>query len=320
MYDVTAFGELLIDFTPCGAGEEDTLLFERNPGGAPANVSVCVSKLGGRAALISKVGNDIFGHFLKEVLERHDVETRGLLFSDTVKTTLAFVQLDRFGERTFSFYRNPGADTTIEPGEIDYGLIKNSKVFHFGSLSLTDEPSRSALLAAADFAVKSGCIISYDPNLRIPLWRNLDEARNSIISMLPYADILKVSLEEMEFITGEQNLEKGSLILSEKYGLDLVIVTLGKDGSAYRTGNTLRTQKAFDRVKAVDTTGAGDAFLGAFLYSVTQRDIKEFKAADTKIIDEMMNFANAAAALCVMKKGAIPAMPDLETVKKLMDG
>ena len=319
MHDVTALGEILIDFTPAGLSPQNNILFERNPGGAPANVAVCVSRLGGRAAFIGKVGDDMFGRFLSEVLKSNGVEVSGLKFDRSANTTLAFVELDENGDRSFSFYRNPGADTALNADEVDCGLIKNSKVFHFGSLSLTDEPARSSTRAALKCARENGLTITYDPNLRPLLWKSMEFAREQIKSVMGFADILKISEEELEFITGEKRLDKGTAAINRKYGTKLVLVTRGPAGSYYRLGETTGAVGTFDELKAVDTTGAGDAFLGGFLYSMLSRGVRKPEELDRGAIEEIITFASAVASLCVTKKGAIPAMPDLKSVIELIN-
>lgn len=318
MFDVTALGEILIDFTPAGVSPQGNICFERNPGGAPANVAVCISRLGGKAAFIGKVGEDMFGQFLADVLKDQGVEISGLKLDPGVKTTLAFVQLDDKGDRSFSFYRNPGADTALKAHEVDAELVKNSRVFHFGSLSLTDEPARSATLAALTLARESGCTVSYDPNLRPALWKSLEEAREKIKSVMGYADILKISEEELEFLTGEQDLEKGTAKLRAEYGTGLILVTRGAEGSYYRLGDLTGKKATFTRLKAVDTTGAGDSFLGGFLYSMLDRGLSRPEELNEALLDELLTFASAVSSLCVTKKGAIPAMPELESVLKLI--
>lgn len=320
MLDVTVLGEILIDFTPAGTSPQGNICFERNPGGAPANVAVCVSKLGGKAGFIGKAGDDMFGHFLSSVLEDNGVDISGLKFSKEANTTLAFVQLDENGDRSFSFYRNPGADTTLDTSEVNYDLIKNSKVFHFGSLSLTNEPVRSATRAAVKYARENGCIISYDPNLRPPLWESMELAKEQIESMMEFCDILKISEEEMEFLTGEKNLDKGTEEIYKKYGMKLILVTRGSKGCYYRFKDHTGAMGTFEKFKAVDTTGAGDSFLGGFLYSMLSRGISDPDKLDIEQLEDILTFSNATASLCITKKGAIPAMPDLNSVMKVVEG
>ncbi len=318
MLDVTALGEILIDFTPDGKKDNGNICFERNPGGAPANVLAAVSRLGGKTAFIGKVGEDIFGNYLVNVLEQHGINTEGIKTTSEAKTTLAFVQLDENGDRSFSFYRNPGADTMLEKSDVNYRLIEQSKIFHFGSLTLTDEPSRSSTVAALEHAKKSGCIISYDPNLRPALWKNAEEAKSQIISVLSDVDILKISEDELEFITGTKALETGSNELRKRYNIKLVLITRGANGCYFRLGNETGDVPTFNQVKTIDTTGAGDAFLGGFLYSVLSNKFSSIKQLCKVNTIEMVRFSNAVASICTSRRGAIPAMPRLDEVMKLL--
>ncbi len=257
MLDVVALGELLIDFTSSGFSERGSELFEKNPGGAPANVLVSVSKLGKRTSFIGKTGNDCFGAFLRDALLAEGVDTEGMVFSDSVNTTLAFVHLNKKGDRSFSFYRNPGADMMLTEEEIRFELIDKARIFHFGSVSMTNEPARNATLKAAEYAKGAGILVSYDPNLRMQLWKNSDEARAAIEGGLKYADLLKISEGEMLFLTGEADPDKGFDYLLRKYGISLILVTLGKKGSFYRLEGHTGHAFAYN-VKTIDTTGAGD--------------------------------------------------------------
>ncbi|MCM8712089.1 PfkB family carbohydrate kinase [Clostridium sp. SYSU_GA19001] len=313
MFDVVALGELLIDFTPYGVSEQGNILFERNPGGAPANVAVALAKLKNKTAFIGMVGNDEFGTFLKNVLEDNGVNTDGLKFNKEVNTTLAFVHLNN-GDRNFSFYRNPGADMMISTEDIDFNIIKNSKIFHFGSLSLTDEPSKSAALAAVKYAKDNGIVISYDPNLRPPLWKSLEHAKEMITLGLNFADILKVSEEELEFITDTKDLKEGTDILFKK-GIKLIFVTLGEKGCFYRYEGGFGLVEAY-KVNAIDTTGAGDAFLGAVLHKISDKSLKQMTDMKKEEMEEIIKFANKAGALATTKKGAIPAMVTMEEIMR----
>lgn len=312
MFDVVALGELLIDFTPAGISDAGNVLFERNPGGAPANVLAAVSKLGGKSAFIGMVGKDQFGHFLKEVLESNAIDASGLKFSDKADTTLAFVHLDEKGDRSFSFYRRPGADTMLTKADLELEVIKNAKIFHFGSLSMTGEPARSATLKAVRYAKESGALISYDPNWRPPLWENDDAAKEGMALGLQYADILKISEVELAFLTGQTDLDKGSKMLFDM-GIKLVVVTLGAKGCYYRCAAGTGQLDTYD-TKVADTTGAGDSFMGALLYHLSG-----FKGTlDTMsrpVLEKIIDFSNAVGALCAAKKGAIPAMPSMEEVR-----
>lgn len=316
MFDVTALGELLIDFTPAGMSPAGNVLFERNPGGAPANVLSAITKLGGTGAFIGKVGNDQFGHFLQQVLADNRIETKGLKFSEDVNTTLAFVHLDDKGDRSFSFYRKPGADTMLDEKDLEYGLIDDARIFHFGSLSMTDEPSKTATIKAVEYAQKKGKIISYDPNWRPPLWRSDKAAKEGMKLGLKYADILKISEVELEFITGEKELDKGSKIFFDM-GIKLIVITLGPKGCYYRCGTGTGHLPTYD-TKVVDTTGAGDAFFGGLLYMVGKSglDISNVSKAE---IERAIDFSNAVGSTCASKRGGIPAMPSISEVMECME-
>lgn len=313
MFDVVALGELLIDFSPSGLSHAGNIMFEQNPGGAPANVLAALAKLGKKTAFIGKVGQDQFGTFLKDTLTGAGIESSGLIFSDNVNTTLAFVHLDDKGDRSFSFYRNPGADMTLSEDEIKFDLIDNARVLHFGSVSMTDEPSRSATIKAVRYAKEKGLMVSYDPNLRIPLWENLDEAKSVMCNGLEYADLLKISEEELVFLTDECDLDNGSRYIRDKYHIDLIFITLGRKGCFYRLGN--HTGRAFAyNVKTIDTTGAGDAFMGGILCKVVESgcSIQQLRLSD---INSYAVFSNAMGSLATAKKGAIPAMPTLNEIQ-----
>jgi fructokinase len=313
MFDVVALGELLIDFTPAGTSQTGNVLFERNPGGAPANVLTAVTRLGGSGAFIGKVGNDQFGCFLKDVLVDNNIEAKGLKFSKTVNTTLAFVHLDHKGDRSFSFYRKPGADTMLEKQEIDYDLINQTKIFHFGSLSMTAEPARSATLKAVEYAKKHGKIISYDPNWRSTLWENDAAAKEGMNLGLKYADILKISEEELNFLTGQEDVNKGIDILL-KMGIKLVLVTLGPKGCYYGCNAGTGHLWTYD-TQVIDTTGAGDAFTGGLLYLISRMECSLNEINEPQI-ESIIDFANAVGAVCTAKRGAIPAMPYLKEVEE----
>ena len=312
MLDVVALGELLVDFTPMGYSVAGNEIFEANPGGAPANVLAALSNLGGKGAFIGKVGNDCFGYFLKKVLEDNHIDVSGLKFSNDANTTLAFVHLDSKGDRSFSFYRKPGADTTLKVEDLDFRIIDDAKIFHFGSISMTDEPARTATLTAVEHARKKGKIISYDPNWRPPLWQSDDLAREWMSAGLKYADILKLSEIELEFLTCEKYIEKGSDMLFNM-GIKLVAVTLGPKGCFYKCTAGSGFVNTFD-TKVIDTTGAGDAFLGALLYR-TSRLETGLEAVNKKQIEDIIEFSNAAGALCTTKRGAIPAMPHMHDIE-----
>lgn len=315
MFDVVAIGELLIDFTPAGMSPAGNTLFERNPGGAPANVLAAIARLGGKGAFIGKVGNDQFGHFLKQVMEDSAIETQGLKFSDYVNTTLAFVHLDKNGDRSFSFYRNPGADIMLDQSDLELSLIDGAKVFHFGSLSMTNEPAKSATIKAVEYAKGKGKSISYDPNWRPPLWKDSAAAKEGMELGLKYADILKISEVELEFLTGEKSLEKGTDLLFN-HGMKILMVTLGSKGCFYRYKKGTGHLYTYD-TKVIDTTGAGDAFLGGFLYQFCNLNM-DINNADREEIERIIDFSNAVGALCASKMGAIPAMPTLKEAEECM--
>lgn len=316
MFDVTAIGELLIDFTPSGTNQRGDLIFARNPGGAPANVLAANSRIGGKTAFIGKVGEDSFGIYLRDVLNGIGISTEGLVTSKTVNTTLAFVQLDEKGDRSFIFYRKPGADMMLETTDVKESLIADSHIFHFGSVSLTDEPSRSATIHAVRLARKKGCIISYDPNYRHTLWDSLENAKKQMLMGLTFADIVKVSEEEMILLTGEKDLVKGSLLLA-KEGASLILISLGDKGAFYRRGELYGIMPAYN-VKTIDTNGAGDAFLGAIHYQLRGKQLSEIRNMGKAEIEEIVSFANAAGSLTTTKSGAITALPSLEEILECM--
>jgi fructokinase len=312
MFDVVALGEILIDFTPAGFSNAGNVLFERNPGGAPANVLVALARFGKKTSFIGKAGKDQFGIFLEKTLSVQGVDTSGFVFSDSINTTLAFVHLNDRGDRSFSFYRNPGADMTLSEDDLKLELIDGAKVFHFGSVSMTNEPSRYATMKAVKYAKEKGIMVSYDPNLRILLWNNIDEARKIITEGLKYSDLLKISEEELIFLAGDMGLEAGTQYIRKKFGIDLIFVTLGRHGSFYRIRRNTGRVHAYD-VVTVDTTGAGDAFMGGILFKILEsnRKLKELEHHD---VEMYVNFANAAGSLATVKNGAIPAMPSLDEV------
>lgn len=311
-YGVTALGEILIDFTTYGTSENGMALFEQNPGGAPANVLVALQNLGIKTAFIGKVGDDTQGHFLKETLEKYKVNTKGLVIDKDFFTTLAFVSLKN-GEREFAFARKPGADTQLRKEEVNIEIIKNSKIFHFGSLSLTDESSRSATLFAISEAKKNNILISYDPNYRALLWNSKENAIEKMRSVIKYVDIMKISDEETELLTDEKNPSKAGEILLNQ-GVSCVVITLGENGAIFKTKDFEIQLKGKER-KVVDTTGAGDSFWGAILYKFLISNKKPCEISEKEGY-EFLKFANIVAGLCVEKRGAIPAIPKLEDVLK----
>lgn len=313
MFDVTALGELLIDFTSGEKSETGMRLFEQNPGGAPGNVLTALSKCGLSTAVLGKIGNDLHGNFLKETLKKYHICIDGLVMDDSVFTTLAFVEIGEKGERNFSFARKPGADTMLQASEISEDIIKSSRIFHIGSLSLTDEPSRDATWFALKKAVEFGCVISYDPNYRASLWNTVQDAVREMKSVLSYVDIIKLSDEETELLTGIQNPFQAAMSLVET-GIPVVVVTLGKEGAYVCTKEGGKKVPGYV-CNAIDTTGAGDCFWGGFLYQFIKRN-KSPKSLTLEEGVRCAHFGNAMASLCVEKRGGIPSIPSLEEVIK----
>lgn len=314
-YDVTALGELLIDFTENGNSEQGNPLMEANPGGAPCNMLAMIQKLGGTTAFIGKVGKDMFGRQLKTAVEAVGIDTRNLMEDEEVHTTLAFVHTFPDGDRDFSFYRNPGADMMLTKEEIQEDLIRNSKAFHFGTLSSTHEGVREATRYAIDVAKEAGCLISFDPNLRPPLWNTLEDARKEIEYGLSKADILKISDNEVEFLCGTSDYDEGAKMLIEKYNIPFVCVTLGKDGSrAYYKGMRVEVP-GFVQKNTIETTGAGDTFCGCMLHYIIQHGLEDLTEENLR---ELLTFANAAASVITTRKGALAVMPSKEEVEELL--
>ena len=314
-YDVTALGELLIDFTENGNSEQGNPLMEANPGGAPCNMLSMIQKLGGTTAFIGKVGKDMFGRQLREAVESVGIDTRNLMEDEEVHTTLAFVHTFPDGDRDFSFYRNPGADMMLTKEEIQEDLIRNSKVFHFGTLSSTQEGVREATRYAIDVAKEAGCLVSFDPNLRPPLWKTLEDARKEIEYGLSKTDILKISDNEVEFLCGTSDYDEGAKMLIEKYNIPFVCVTLGKDGSrAYYKGMRVEVP-GFVQKNTIETTGAGDTFCGCMLHYIIQHGLEDLTEENLR---ELLTFANAAASVITTRKGALAVMPSKEEVEELL--
>lgn len=314
MIDVLALGEILIDFTPDGTNGQGMALFARNPGGAPANVLAMNARLGGVTALIGKVGKDGFGDFLRQTMINSNIDISGMVTDESVPTTLAFVQLDGHGDRSFTFYRHPGADMMLASAEVRREQIDDCAIFHFGSVSLTDDPSRTATFDAAAYAKKQGKLISFDPNYRPLLWESETQAKRQMERGVCLADLLKVSEEEMTLITGETDLERGSQMLLEM-GPSLVLVSLGAQGAFYRNQICFGQLPTYD-VKTMDTTGAGDAFVGAVHYRLRGKSILDIGNMSRPELEDMVDFANAAGSLTTAHRGAIPAMPGAEEIAK----
>ncbi len=307
-FDIVAVGEILVDFVSRENGDGRKLLLEGNPGGAPANVLAAAAKLGRRTALIGKVGADGFGPFLTREIQAAGVDTRGVVTDRKHPTTLAMVTLDATGNRSFGFYRSRTADVMLCPEDLDLELIRAGRIFHFGAVTLAAEPARSATFAAARYAKSKGVAVSYDPNLRPPLWEDMEEARQVIAEGMALADIAKVSDEELFFLEGEGELEAQARALAARCGLKLLIVTMGPRGCLCVRGGETWDARTFD-TPCVDTTGAGDAFWGATLSQLLELE-KGPEELTAEEIASLMDFSNAAGSLATTKRGAIPAMPD----------
>lgn len=315
-YDVTALGELLIDFTYSGTSEQGNSLLEANPGGAPCNVLAMLNKCGRSTNFIGKVGRDQFGYLLRDTLLELNIGVDGLLFDEEINTTLAFVKNFENGDRDFAFYRNPGADMMLCEDDVDEEQIKNSRVFHFGTISMTHDIVCRATEKAIKIAKDNGKLISFDPNLRVPLWKDLDRARERMEYGLSKCDVCKISEEEVEFITGEKDVEKGADILRQRFPVKLLNVTAGADGSYAFYKDKVVFQPSFQLGGTIETTGAGDTFCGSVLNYLLDRDIDTLTEKDLK---KMLTFANAAAYLITTKKGAIRSMPEVADVKKILN-
>lgn len=314
-YDVVALGELLIDFTENGVSGQGNTIFEANPGGAPCNVLAMLNQLGRKTAFMGKVGVDIFGNKLKGVLDEVGIDTSALLMDPDVRTTLAFVQTFADGDRDFSFYRNPGADMMLTEGEVDGEMLAQCRVFHFGTLSMTHDEARKATKKAIAIAKENGAVISFDPNLRPPLWSSLDLAKEQVDYGLRQCDVLKISDNEIQWFTGKEDYDEGIKVLQDTYHIPLILLSMGKEGSRayYRD---LRVERApYLQENTIETTGAGDTFGGSCLNFVLEYGLD---GLDEEKLSYMLSFANAAASLITTRKGALRVMPKPEEVEKLM--
>lgn len=312
VFDAVALGELLIDFTPAGVSEQGAALLARNAGGAPANVLAMLAILGKRTAFIGKVGQDSFGRFLKHSLESSAIDTTGLIVSAKEPTTLAFVSLDEKGERSFDFYRNGSADIMLKRSEVPEELLESCRLFHFGSVSMTAEPARDATLYAARRAKELGKLVSYDPNFRPVLWTDREEARQVMRSGLAFADVVKVSDDEAELLTGCSDFLSGARALVAG-GAKLALVTAGERGTWYASASGGEGHIPSVQVCAVDTTGAGDTFLGALLNGLLDYN-GALECISEEALRDIIRFANAAGALCTTGRGAIASMPRREQI------
>lgn len=316
MYDVAALGELLIDFTCLSTDTDGYPTMAAHPGGAPANYLAALTKFGAKTAMIGRVGSDAFGRLLIKTLKGAGIDTRGMLVSDDVFTTLAFVTLDDSGDREFSFARKPGADTQLRFDEIDLSVIDASKVLHFGTLSMTNEPARDATYKAVEYAAGHGKLISFDPNLRKPLWDDLDEAKRQMLWGLKHADIVKISDEETEFLFGIAPEEAAKHII-DSFGVRLVYVTCGADGCFYRTKTASGFVKALSGIAVKDTTGAGDIFGGSAMYGLLRAGgVPEKLTAEE--LENIVSFACASAGLSTTRAGGISSVPERVEVEAAM--
>lgn len=317
MIDIAALGELLIDFTPRGISEQGSYLFEANSGGAPCNVLAAMRNLGKSAAFIGKVGTDMFGRFLKDTIEKLGIDSSGLILSDDFFTTLAFVKLDEQGNREFSFSRNNSADVMLQPEEVNPEQICSARIFHCGTLSLTHPSSRAALLKGLNLAREHGVLISVDPNLREPLWKDLEQAKAAMRLALSYADVIKISDYELEFLYKETDVVKAANLLREEFHPKILFATCGRDGAYLLKDDVVIHHPCFDSVKTIDTTGAGDSFCGAALSRLLDWGL-DFDALDKAACKELLRYASAAASLATAKRGAIPAMPAQDEIESLL--
>ena len=314
-YDVVAIGELLIDFTGNGVSAQGNPLFEANPGGAPGNVLAMLAKLGKKTAFIGKVGDDMFGRMLKDIIEKAGINADSVQMEESANTTLAFVQNSPDGDREFSFFRKPGADTLLSEADVRAGLIQNCRIFHFGSLSLTHQPARAATQKAVALARKSGALVSFDPNLRPLLWKEQEDARQQILWGCGQCDILKIAEEELEFSSGIADIAEGAEWMRRKNPqIKLLMVTKGKRGSEVFWQDVHAEKPTYLQVKAIDTTGAGDTFCGSCLHYVLEHGLD---GLNKPLLEEMLLFSNAAASLVSARKGAICSMPEPEEVRAL---
>lgn len=314
-YDVTALGELLIDFTENGKSSQGNPLFEANPGGAPCNVLAMLAKLGHKTAFIGKVGNDFFGEQLRTAIKEAGIDDTGLCTDEKIHTTLAMVHTYPDGDRDFSFYRNPGADMMLNKAEIREDILKDTKIFHFGTLSMTHEGVREATKAAIHIAEEAGAVISFDPNLRPPLWESLDEAREQVLYGLGHCQILKISDNEIQWLTGEEDYTAGVNWILERYQIPLILVSMGKEGSRAYYNEMMVEVKPFLQENTIETTGAGDTFCGCVLHYVCEHGINGLKEEN---LAEMLTFANAAASIITTRKGALRVMPEEKEIKLLI--
>ena len=313
MTDLLSLGELLIDFTPAGVSENGNPVFERNPGGGPANVACAAARLGAKAAFIGQVGDDPFGRALRDTLRQEKVDVSRLRLSDMYQTTLAFVHLDESGDRSFSFYRRQGADTMLRTEPADFKAVEQSRVFFFSSVMMTESPARETSFALAAHAKERGVVTVFDPNLRLNLWAGEAEARDCILRAMPFADIVKVSEEELVFLTGETELRRGAAVLYARFPMKALLCTLGAKGVLALAGDEIIARDGLP-VKTVDTTAAGDSFTGGFITRLLEEGT-DIASLSRETLTRILDFANTVGALTTTRKGAICALPTRDEVE-----
>ncbi|MDE6024602.1 MAG: carbohydrate kinase [Lachnospiraceae bacterium] len=316
-YDVVALGELLIDFTENGVSGQGNPLLEANPGGAPCNVLAMLARLSHSVAFIGKVGRDMFGNQLKDALEEVGIDTKGLLTDADIHTTLAFVHTMPDGDRDFSFYRNPGADMMLDVTEVEQcrEMIEGSRIFHFGSLSMTHDGCRQATQRAIALAEEAGAIRSFDPNLREPLWSSLEEAKKQIEFGLAHCDVLKISDNEIQWLTSEEDYAKGVACIRERFDIPLILVSLGKEGSLAFSKSHSAQVLPFIQPDTIETTGAGDTFCALVLHYVLEHGLRDYSEEE---LARMLTFANAGASVITTRKGALRVMPSRDEIEALI--
>lgn len=311
-FDVLALGELLIDFTSSGMSPQGHPLFEANPGGAPCNVLAMLSKLGNKVGFVGKVGQDMFGAQLRKAIEAAGIDSEALLVDEDVRTTLAFVHTFPDGDRDFSFYRNPGADMMISAEEIDESFVCDTRLFHFGTLSMTHDTCREATIKAVDAAEAAGAIISFDPNIREPLWKSLDDARVQVEAGMKRCDILKISDNEIQWFSGVDDYDEGVRYIRDRYDISLILVSLGKEGSMAYYKDMKVFVPADVRENTIETTGAGDTFCACVLNYVLENGLENLSEEGLR---DMLKFANVAASIITTRKGALSVMPSKEEIE-----
>lgn len=317
MYDVVVLGELLVDFTPNGNSENGNPCFERNPGGGPANMACAVAKLGGKVAFLSQVGDDMFGQALKKIVENENVDCTQVRLSDEYKTTLAFVGLDESGERSFSFYRRLGADTMMKTADFDLSVLRDTKYFFLSSVLMAEGTSRETSFEILEEAKKMSIPVVFDPNLRFNLWKHHGELKECVYRALAYADIVKVSDEELEYLMESNNLSEAAKKMKEEFHISILLVTQGKNGCIAYTDKGIVEHKGFAVEKSVDTTAAGDSFTGGFLSTLASYN-KHYNECSTEEMRRCIEIGNAVGSLTVTKRGAISALPNWDDVKTMI--